>query len=64
MSADDLAGVDRVLEGLDGELGSQLAKLLTDEEVAAFAAPCVRSRSAGIFPAPTGGMPAVPWPLF
>ncbi|MCC3292139.1 SCO1664 family protein [Arthrobacter sp. zg-Y1110] len=64
LSAEELEGVDRVLEGLDGELGSQLAKLLTAEEVASFAARCDRLRSAGVFPAPSGDMPAVPWPLF
>ena len=64
LSAEELAGIDRVLEGLDGELGLQLAKLLTGDEIAAFAARCARLRSAGMFPAPTGGMPAVPWPLF
>ncbi|MCQ1954487.1 SCO1664 family protein [Arthrobacter sp. zg-Y238] len=64
LSAEELAGVDRVVEGLQGELGSQLAKLLTAEEIEAFAARCVRLRSAGMFPAPSGDMPAVPWPLF
>ncbi|MDK1329098.1 SCO1664 family protein [Arthrobacter sp. zg-Y1143] len=64
LSAEELEGIDRVLDGLQGELGSQLAKLLTAEEVAAFAARCVRLRSAGQFPAPAGDMPAVPWPLF
>ncbi|WP_104102274.1 SCO1664 family protein [Arthrobacter sp. 08Y14] len=64
LSAGELAGIDRVLEGLQGELGRQLADLLTAEEIAAFAARCARLRSAGAFPAPSGGMPAVPWPLF
>ncbi|MBO0909553.1 SCO1664 family protein [Arthrobacter sunyaminii] len=64
LSAEELAGIDRVLEGLQGELGGQLADLLTAEEIAAFAARCARLRSAGVFPAPSGGMPAVPWPLF
>ncbi|UWX97370.1 SCO1664 family protein [Arthrobacter zhaoxinii] len=64
LSAEEFEGVDRVLAGLDGELGSQLAKLLTAEEVAALAARCARLRSAGLFPAPSGDMPAVPWPLF
>ena len=64
LSAEELAGIDRVLEGLQGEAGRQLADLLTAEEIAAFAARCARLRSAGVFPAPSGGMPAVPWPLF
>ncbi|MCC9146834.1 MULTISPECIES: SCO1664 family protein [unclassified Arthrobacter] len=64
LSAEELEGIDRVLDGLQGELGSQLAKLLTAEEVASLAARCARLRSAGVFPAPSGDMPAVPWPLF
>ena len=64
LSAEELAGIDRVLEGLQGELGSQLAKLLTAEELEAFAARCTLLRKAGKFPAPSGDMPAVPWPLF
>lgn len=64
LSAEELAGIDRVLEGLQGGLGRRLADLLTAEELAAFAARCARLRSAGQFPAPGDGMPAVPWPLF
>ena len=64
MSAEELEGVGRVLEGLQGELGRDLAKLLTAEEIASLAARCARLRSAVQFPAPSGGMPAVPWPLF
>lgn len=29
-----------------------------------FAARCTRLRSSARFPAPSGDMPAVPWPLF
>jgi uncharacterized repeat protein (TIGR03843 family) len=57
-------GVDRVIEGLQGELGRNLAKLLNAAEVAALAARCARLRFTGRFPAPSGDMPAVPWPLF
>ncbi|WP_341392895.1 SCO1664 family protein [Arthrobacter sp. G119Y2] len=64
LSAEELEGIDRILTGLEGELGSQLAKLLTAEEIASLAARCVRLRSAGRFPAPSGQMPAAPWPLF
>lgn len=64
LSAEELAGVDRVLAGLDGGLGEMLAELLTVDEVAALAARCARLRSTAVFPGPRGGMPAVPWPLF
>jgi uncharacterized repeat protein (TIGR03843 family) len=57
-------GVDRVIEGLQGELGRNLANLLSAEEIAALAARCARLRLTGRFPAPSGDMPAVPWPLF
>ena len=64
LSPEELEGIDRILTGLEGELGSQLAKLLTAEEIASLAARCARLRSAGRFPPPSGQMPAVPWPLF
>lgn len=64
LNAEELDGVGRVLEGLQGELGAKLAELLTAEEIESFAARCVRLRSKGLFPAPRGQMPPVPWPLF
>jgi uncharacterized repeat protein (TIGR03843 family) len=64
LSAEELEGVDRVLAGLDGELGLELAEFLTAEERDTLAARCARLRSVDRFPAPSGGMPAAPWPLF
>lgn len=64
LTAEERDGVDRVSEGLHGDLGQNLAELLTSEEIAALAARCARLRLAARFPAPSGGMPAVPWPLF
>lgn len=64
LSADEEAGIARVSEGLEGELGQNLASLLTTEEIASLAERCIRLRVAGRFPAPSGEMPAVPWPLF
>lgn len=64
LSADELAGIDRVRELLAGELGDSLAGLLTGAEIAALAARCDRLRADARFPAPHGQMPAVPWPLF
>ena len=64
LTAEELEGIDRVSEALLGELGRDLADLLTVEEVAALATRCARLRSAGQFPAPSGRMSAVPWPLF
>jgi uncharacterized repeat protein (TIGR03843 family) len=64
LTADEEDGIDRVSEGLHGELGRNLADLLSAEEIAALAERCARLRLAGRFPAPSGEMSAVPWPLF
>ncbi|MEB7448754.1 SCO1664 family protein [Arthrobacter koreensis] len=64
LTEEELAGIDRVLTALDGELGGKLAELLTPEEIEALSARCARLRTTAVFPGPSGGMPAVPWPLF
>lgn len=56
----ELEGVNRVLSGLEGELGPQMAELLTADEIAALAARCARLRRRGQPRAPSGQMPAVP----
>src|SRR6185369_3541242 len=62
LTADELAGVERVRSCLGGELGDALTPLLTDAEIGAFAGRCNRLLRAGVFPEPRGEMPAVPWP--
>ncbi|MGF4042025.1 SCO1664 family protein [Paenarthrobacter nitroguajacolicus] len=64
LTAEEREGIDRVADGLHGGLGRDLADLLSAEEIASLATRCARLRLAGRFPAPSGGMPAVPWPLF
>ncbi|MEV8147007.1 SCO1664 family protein [Arthrobacter sp. NPDC080073] len=64
LTSEERDGVDRVSEGLRGELGRKLAELLSAEEIASLAERCARLRLAGRFPAPSGAMSAVPWPLF
>ncbi|WP_104091699.1 SCO1664 family protein [Arthrobacter sp. GMC3] len=64
LTAEEEDGIDRVIEGLHGVLGQDLAALLSTEEIASLAARCAGLRLAGRFPAPSGEMPAVPWPLF
>jgi uncharacterized repeat protein (TIGR03843 family) len=64
LTAEELEGLDRVSEALHDELGRDLTDLLTAEEINSLAARCDRLRSAGQFPAPSGRMSAVPWPLF
>jgi hypothetical protein len=60
----EVIGIDRVSEGLHGGLGRNLADLLSVEEIASLAARCARLHLPGRFPAPSGELPAVPWPLF
>lgn len=64
LTAAELEGIARVSEGLRGGLGRHLADLLSAEEIGALGARCDRLRLAGRFPAPSGEMSAVPWPLF
>jgi uncharacterized repeat protein (TIGR03843 family) len=64
LTAEERDGVDRVSEGLHGDLGRNLAELLSAEEIASLAARCAELRLAGRFPAPAGEMSAIPWPLF
>ncbi|VXB83592.1 Phosphatidylinositol kinase (fragment) [Micrococcus luteus] len=64
LSEEEPDGVGRVLDGLDGELGRGLAELLNAEEIEALAERCTQLLDDGIFPAPSGLTPAVPWPLF
>lgn len=64
LTPEEAKGIDRVSEGLHGDLGRDLAGLLSSKEIAALAERCTRLRFEGHFPAPSGQMPAVPWPLF
>lgn len=64
LSEDELAGITRVIEALEAELGAELAELLTAEEIVAFSRRCQSLVDDAHFPAPHGQMPAVPWPLF
>lgn len=64
LTAEELDGIDRVSQDLHGELGRTLTDLLSAEERASLAARCAQLHSTGRFPAPSGEMPAVPWPLF
>ena len=64
LSGEELDGVGHVSAGLQGELGRDLAELLSAEEIEALGVRCARLREARQFPAPAGQMPAVPWPLF
>jgi uncharacterized repeat protein (TIGR03843 family) len=64
LTADELAGVERVRSRIGGELGASLAGLVNEIEIEALAERCDRLVREARFPAPHGHMPAVPWPLF
>ncbi|MFI2563411.1 SCO1664 family protein [Paenarthrobacter sp. NPDC018779] len=64
LTPEERDGIGRVSEGLAGGLGQDLAELLSSDEIEALSARCERLLLAGQFPAPSGEMSAVPWPLF
>ncbi|MGO1408308.1 MAG: SCO1664 family protein [Brachybacterium sp.] len=64
LTSEELDGIDRVSDGLRGELGRLMTDLLRIDEVASLTARCAQLSTDGRFPAPRGEMPAVPWPLF
>ncbi|MEE6281009.1 SCO1664 family protein [Georgenia sunbinii] len=64
LDADEVVGVERVRDGLDGDLGAALGELLTGSELAALVARCDGLLAAGRLPAPLPGHPAIPWPPF
>lgn len=64
LADDEVEGVERVLAGLDGDLGIALAALLTGRERAALARRCRRLLARRRFPEPASGWPPIPWPPF
>ncbi len=64
LRTEESAGVRRVREALDAELGDTLTELLTVPEVEALAARCDRLLQAGRLPLPRADYPAIPWPPF
>ncbi len=64
LDADELAGLERVITALHGDLGEQLTEHLTVDEIDNLEARCAALAAVGRFPPPAGYGPAVPWPLF
>lgn len=64
LDPEERAGVERVQAALSGTLGEELAPLLTEWELVALDRRCTRLLREGVFPAPRGEMPAIPWPPF
>lgn len=61
---EDLAGIERVLTALDGELGAELAEHLTAVEIDVLGRRCRRLLAIGVLPASRGQWPSIPWPPF
>ena len=64
LADDELAGLDRLLEALDAELGEQLHHLVSGPELQRLRRRCERLRAEARFPLPRGDWPAIPWPPF
>jgi hypothetical protein len=62
--ADELAGLGRIREALDGELGVSLRTLLSRTEVTATRRRVDGLLESGRFPMPSPTWPAIPWPPF
>ncbi|MCK2238696.1 MULTISPECIES: SCO1664 family protein [unclassified Crossiella] len=57
-------GLRRLLAGLGGEFGESLHEHLTITEVRMLAERTEKLLGAGVFPAPGGDWPPIPWPAF
>ena len=64
LAAEEIAGLECVLEALDGELGATLAGLLSRLEIRATVRRTEALLTAGRFPYPSPDWPAIPWPPF
>ncbi len=64
LSENEIAGVARVRHALDADLATALGELITATEIDATRDRCDRLLAHPQFPAPSGPMPAVPWPPF
>jgi hypothetical protein len=64
LGADEIAGLECIRTGLDGELGVTLAGVLSRLEVRATARRTEALLTAGRFPYPSPDWPAIPWPPF
>jgi len=64
LADDELAGVQKARDALDGGLTHALEDLITTAEIDALRRRCDRLLAHPVFPGPRGPMPAVPWPPF
>ena len=64
LEADEIGGLRRIRDGLDGELGVELRTLLGRTEVRATVRRVDTLLSSERFPLPSPTWPAIPWPPF
>ncbi len=64
LTAEEVEGVARVGEALEGDLGARLLEHVSAREVAATRRRCATLLGRGRLPEPTGEWPAIPWPPF
>jgi len=61
---DERHGLERIHDGLDGDLGARLRDLLSAAEVRATQRRVASLLTDGVFPQPSPNWPAIPWPPF
>ena len=64
MAQDEISGLERLRDGLDGALGDELRALLSGAEVRATGRRVDALLTSGCFPLPSRTWPAIPWPPF
>ncbi len=64
LAPDEIDGIERVRDALEGDLGETLAGLLSRAEVRATARRTEALLAGGCFPFPSPDWPAIPWPPF
>ena len=61
---EEIAGLERIRDGLEGDLGASLRELLSAMEVRAMRRRLEGLLAEGRFPLPSPTWPAIPWPPF
>ncbi len=64
LQPEEIQGVRRVVDALQGPLGEELRDLITNDERDALAARCELLLQTGTFPVPQEEFPMIPWPPF
>jgi hypothetical protein len=64
LAEDELAGLQRIRDALDDDLGARLRDLLSRSEVRATVRRTDELLASGRFPYPSRDWPAIPWPPF